>query len=126
MRLACSADLRYGGGVMTEPHFQPVANTPGARPEMGGMPASPKRSVVEIRIADSPQVQEALTEATRTIARLAAERDRYRAALVEALEEMVDMRSYVPTYYAEKWGHDAAIEAVRSVLEDTPSKEECL
>jgi hypothetical protein len=39
--------------------------------------------------------------------------EKYRQ-LFEAAE---DMRSYVPDYFAEKWGHDEALRAARKVLE---------
>lgn len=48
---------------------------------------------------------------------LAAQALRYRDALGELLEEAVDMRSYVPEYFAKKWSHDDALDAARRVLD---------
>ena len=46
--------------------------------------------------------------------------ERLREALTDALEGMLDMRPYVPDYFAEKWDHDGYIERARAALEWRP------
>ena len=47
----------------------------------------------------------------------AAERDRWRAALKDALEGMEDMLPYVPEFFREKWDHQAYLDRARVALE---------
>ena len=54
--------------------------------------------------------------------RLRADRDAYKAALADLLEEAQDMRSYVPEYFAKKWKHDEALDRARAVLADQPTE----
>lgn len=42
--------------------------------------------------------------------------EQLQTALEYALEEMEDMVTYVPEYFREKWGYDASIEFVRTVV----------
>ncbi len=44
------------------------------------------------------------------------------AALTNAIEAMRDMRSYVPPYFAAKWGHDAMITAAVAALNPSPKE----
>ena len=42
--------------------------------------------------------------------------ERLRAALVDAIEGMEDMRPYVDPYFAEKWEHDGYIERAKAMV----------
>lgn len=50
------------------------------------------------------------------LAVLSARHERLRKAAARALEGMMDMFSYVPPYFQEKWGYQEYIDALRAAL----------
>lgn len=47
---------------------------------------------------------------------VAAERERWHAALADALEGLEDMFAYVPEFFREKWEHQGYIDRARAAL----------
>ena len=48
----------------------------------------------------------------------AAERERIRPALQDALEGLEDMLPYIPAYFREKWEHQGYIDRARAARDD--------
>lgn len=58
---------------------------------------------------------------TAEVQALLDEIGRLREAFADLYEEALDMRSYVPDYFAEKWKHDEALERAKSALAVNPA-----
>ena len=98
------------------------ANAPHAPEPLRGTPQPPESVVrvtpktgpcwhCEILQAEKQNLRQCLADARVDV-------KRYRDALVDAVEGLEEMSSYVDEYFREKWNHDEYIDRAKAVLEE--------